>query len=282
MLNFKISIPTQDGFFGRECNNSSCKRYFKIHQDFLKDDIYCPYCGELFSKNELWTEDQLNFAKAKVIEEGTALLMGKMDEIFKDAFKNTKNVTYKSSGPYKKKYIIPPVEKKMDVEIQCSNCLAKFQVYGTFGYCPCCKYDNILIYDTNITIILEEINSSSDKKRALRYAYNDLVSTFEDFCKKRKTTGRTYNFQNLDSATQFFKTVYSKNLFENISISETEIIKRFFQKRHVYQHNHGIIDQKYISIIPADTALLNTMAILDINELKDATVVLRKMLLNVI
>lgn len=282
ILSFKISIPSKDGFVGRECNNSICKRYFKIHQESLKDDMYCPYCGELFNKNELWTQDQLSFARAQVVEEGTAHIMGKMDEIFKDAFRNTKNVIYKSSGSYQKKYIAPPAEKKMDVEIRCSNCKAGFQVYGTFGYCPCCRYDNILIYDTNITIILEEIDSASDKSRALRHAYNDLVSTFEDFCKKKNTTGKAYNFQNLDSAAQFFKTVSGKNLLENISNSETEIIKRFFQKRHVYQHNHGIIDQKYISIVPADTALLNTMAILDLNELKDATVVLRKMLLNVI
>lgn len=117
ILTFKISIPNEDGFVGRECNNPECKRYYKIHQESFKDDIYCPYCGELFNKNELWTQDQLSFAKAKVIEEGTAHIMGKMDEIFKNAFKNTKNVTYKSSGPYQKKYITPPIEKKMDAEI---------------------------------------------------------------------------------------------------------------------------------------------------------------------
>ncbi len=282
MLTFKISIPNEDGFVGSECNNPECKRYFKIHQESVKDDMYCPYCGELFNKNELWTQDQLSFAKAKVIEEGTAHIMGKMDEIFKDAFRNTKNVTYKSSGPYQKKYVAPPIEKNMDVEIECSSCKSKFQVYGTFGYCPCCKYDNILIYDTNITIILLDIDSTLDKNRALRHAYNDLVSTFEDFCKKKNATGKSYNFQNLDSAADFFKIVFSKILFANISNSENEVIKRFFQKRHVYQHNHGVIYQKYISIVPADTALLNTTAILDLNELKDATVVLRKMLLNVI
>jgi hypothetical protein len=282
ILTFKISIPNEDGFVGRECNNPDCKRYFKIHQESFKEDMYCPYCGELFNKNELWTQDQLGFAKAKAIEESTAYIMGKADEIFKNAFINTKNVTYKSSGTYQKKYVAPPVEKKMDIEIECSNCNAKFQVYGTFGYCPCCKYDNILIYDTNIAILFQEINSTLDKNRALRHAYNDLVSTFEDFCKKKNRTGKSYNFQNLDIAADFFKSVFSKDIFAKISNSENGTIKRFFQKRHVYQHNHGIIDQKYISIVPSDTALLNTTAILNLNELKDATVVIRKMLLNVI
>jgi hypothetical protein len=211
MLSFKISIPTENGFVGRECNNSDCKRYFKIHQESLKEDMYCPYCSKLFNKNELWTPEQLEFAKQNVIEEGTAYVVNELDKIFKDAFRSQNarkpgfSVTYKSNGPYRKKSISSSPERSTDSELVCSSCRARFQVIGLFGFCPCCKEDNIVVYDTNIKILIDEIEKSGNQERSLRHAYNDLVSTFEEYCKRKNTTNRKLNFQNLDVVEMFFK-----------------------------------------------------------------------------
>ena len=291
-LTFKISIPTQNGFFGRECNNPDCKRYFKIHQSSLKDEMYCPYCGLLFNKNELRTQDQLKYTQENAQEEAMTYVFnefskmlsktfGKQSGSSKNSFLNN-SFSYKQGSPYRKKYISPPTEKEVDLEIECSECKAKFQVYGIFGYCPLCKCDNIMIYDTNISIILTEIENASDKNRVLRYAYNDLVSTFEDFCKKRNKTQIKYNFQNLDSAEKFFKDAYRINLFDGLEKDDVLTIKRLFQKRHVYQHNKGVIDPKYINIIPEDVSLLRQVASLDLEEFRDATIVMRKILLKII
>jgi hypothetical protein len=291
-LTFKISIPTQNSFFGRECNNPNCKRYFKIHQDSLRDEMYCPYCGLLFNKNELWTQDQLKYAQENAKEEAMAHVsnefskmlsktFGKQSGSSKNSFLNI-SFSYKPGSSYRKKYISPPSEKQVDSEIECSDCKAKFQVYGIFGYCPLCKCDNIMIYDTNISIILTEIENASDKNRALRYAYNDLVSTFEDFCKKRNKTQKKYNFQNLDSAEKFFNDAYKINLFNGLKKDEVLTIKKLFQKRHVCQHNKGIIDQKYTDVIPEDVSLLGKIVPLYLEEFKDATTIMRKILLKII
>jgi len=292
MLTFKISIPTEGGFVGRECNNPDCKRYFKIHQDFFKDDMYCPYCGSLFNKDRLWTQDQLAFAKAHAIEEGTAYVMGEMDKMLRGVFGNLSSskksgflnvsVSYKSTGPYRKKQIVPPIEKQVDTELDCSNCNARFQVFGIFGFCPCCKQDNIIVYDTNIKILLNYINTSDNKDRTLRHAYNDLVSTFEEYCKKKNLTDKKYNFQNLDIAELFFREKFNKELFARLPQKDIEKIKRFFQKRHVYQHNKGVIDEKYVQIIPSDVHLLNTKAKLEVNEFTDTTTIMRQIILNII
>ena len=291
-LTFKISIPIRNGFLGRECNNPDCKRYFKIHQNSLKDEMYCPYCGLLFNKNELWTQNQLKYAQENAKEEAMAHVSNELSNMLEKTFgkqsgSNKKSflnisVSYKPGSPYRKKYISPPTEKEVDSEIECSECKAKFQVYGIFGYCPLCKCDNIMIYDTNISIILTEIENASNKNRALRHAYNDLVSTFEDFCKKRNKTQEKYNFQNLDSSKKFFKDAYGINLFDGFKKDEVLIIKRLFQKRHVYQHNKGVIDQKYIDVITEDVSLLGQVAPLDLEEFRDATTGIREILLKII
>ena len=51
-LKFIIGFPTNEGFFGRECNGFYCGCYFKIHKDSFKEQMHCPYCGN-YSKNDI-------------------------------------------------------------------------------------------------------------------------------------------------------------------------------------------------------------------------------------
>jgi hypothetical protein len=60
---FTVTFPTEAGFIGRECNSSGCGRYFKVHEDSLRDHMYCPYCAEKFEKDQLYTKDQLEHAE---------------------------------------------------------------------------------------------------------------------------------------------------------------------------------------------------------------------------
>lgn len=288
-LTFKISVPTDGSFLGRECNNPECKKYFKIHQESLKDEMYCPYCGLLFKKEELSTQDQLNYVQKVGIEKVTAHVHEEVSKIFGSAFgrhnqsrKSGVSISYKPASPYKEKSIAPPAEKEVDTKLECPKCSANFQVYGIFGYCPSCKEENMMIYDTNISILLSEIEKASNKNKALRHAYNDLVSTFEDFCKKKNATKKNYKFQNLDSVEELFKDIFAVDLFEGLDPDKVTLIRRFFQKRHVYQHNKGIIDQKYVDLIPEDKDLLGEAALLDLQEFKDAAVIIRKMLSKII
>jgi hypothetical protein len=60
---FTVTFPTEGGCFGRECNSAKCGRYFKVHENSLRDEMYCPDCGDRFQKDALFTRDQLNHAE---------------------------------------------------------------------------------------------------------------------------------------------------------------------------------------------------------------------------
>lgn len=75
-LTFKISIPTDEGFVGRACNNSECGQYFKIYAESIKDVMFCPYCGYEFPSSELMTSDQLKYG-TKVAKEEAFVYMQK-------------------------------------------------------------------------------------------------------------------------------------------------------------------------------------------------------------
>jgi hypothetical protein len=276
-------MPSDNGFIGRECKNPECKKYFKVLFTSLKDKMFCPYCATLFDKSELITNDQLDYVREAGMEKARAYMFNKLRDIFKEATRGNKGLRWKPGNTYIPKAVSPNyLEKKVDSELECFQCKAVFQVYGTFGYCPSCKCDNSLIYDTNMQLILKEIEGSTNKDRALRHAYNDLVSTFENFCKNKNTSDMKYNFQNLENAKLFFQDHFSIDMLQGLSLDEVLSIKRIFQKRHVYQHNRGIVDQRYINIIAEDSNLLNMEAPLTREEFIKGSEAMRKILVKII
>lgn len=134
-LKFKVSFPTDDGFLGRECNNPECMKYFKIHTDSMNNEMYCPYCGEKFKKEELWSSGQLDYAREVVKEEALALVQNEIRNMLRNAVSGSKCVTYKEGAPRVKNIPESPKEKDVDSELACPECSSKFQVYGIFGLC---------------------------------------------------------------------------------------------------------------------------------------------------
>jgi len=282
-ITFKISIPSDNGFVGRECKNPECKRYFKVLITSFKDKMFCPYCGTLFDKSELITNDQSDFVREAGMEKVRAYAFNKLRDMFKETMGGSKGIIWKPGNAYIPKSVSPNYsEKKVDSELECAQCNAKFQVYGIFGYCPACRCDNALIYETNIQLIMKEIEGSTNKDRALRHAYNDLVSTFEAFCKNKNISNKKYNFQNLENAKLFFQDNFKIDMLQGLSSDDELSIKRIFQKRHVLQHNKGIIDQRYVNIIPEDGYLLNNKATLTQEEFTKGAEAMRKILIKII
>src|SRR5437763_1221827 len=182
-LTFTVMFPTEAGFIGRECDSVNCGRYFKVHEDSLRDHMYCPYCGDQFAKESLFTPDQLKHAEAQAVELAKEHVYGEIDKMFGNLAGKFRSgplrITHKPIR-YRAKPVPPAYrEKDVDSELGCPECGVVFQVFGIFGFCPGCRTENQLIYDANLAILRQEFANANDRDRALRHAYSDLVSTFE-------------------------------------------------------------------------------------------------------
>jgi hypothetical protein len=157
-----------------------------------------------------------------------------------------------------------------------------FQVFGIFGFCPGCREDNVLIYEANLSILIQEIDNTKDKTRALRHAYNDLVSTFESYCKNvaEKNNLGHVNFQNINNTRDLFKKD-NVDIFNGLLYEEKIVIKRVFEKRHAFQHSKGKITAEFIKNIPEDQKLLGTIASLSRQEFIEAIEILKKVVNNI-
>jgi DNA-directed RNA polymerase subunit RPC12/RpoP len=289
IIHFKISVPTDQGFLGRECNNPDCQRYFKVHADSLKSEMFCPYCGIQFANDKLWTDDQSKYIREVATEKAREIVHEEIRKTFGKLARQTSGnkfvkITYKSK-PYRAKSVSPRYrERQVDSELVCPTCGFSFQVYGIFGYCPGCRNENLLIYDANLEIIRQEVSASRDPQRALRHAYSDLVSAFESFCKRkaRLITAETTHFQMLFETRKFFKDQLGIDILDGLDNDDLLALRRVFQKRHAYEHYQGIIEEKYVRMVPEDAHLLNQKAELSLDEFVCASQAMRRALDNLI
>lgn len=287
ILHFQVTVPSDNGFIGRLCKASDCGRYFKVSVDSIRDEMFCPYCGTRFSRDELLTRDQRDYFTAAATEEAKKYVYDEIDKIFGKVARKHKSSKYLHFDHkpihYRKRLVQPKYkELQVDSELKCFECGFPFQVFGIFGYCPGCRSENLWIYDANFIIIKREISSSPDPQRALRHAYSDLVSTFEFFCQSKALmiTSETERFQILSNTRKFFKKHLGSDIFEGLSDDDSLTLRRVFQKRHLYEHNRGIINSKYIRMIPEDAKLLGAKAELSLDEIERAAEVLRHVLDN--
>ena len=285
IIQFQVSVPTDEGFIGRSCGNSQCGKYFKIKLDSIQDNMFCPYCGLQFSREQLWTKDQEALFRVATAEQAKELMYAEIDKMFGDLARKTrgnKHFTFKHKPvSYRAKSIHPTYqEKPVDSEIVCTRCQFPFQVFGIFGYCPGCGSENLRIYDANLEIIKQEITNSTNKQRALRHAYGDTVSTFEIVATARAVaiTHDTTNFQDLYGTRKFFKKRTGQDIFDGIEIPKIRQLQRLFQKRHVYEHNNGIMGSRYVQKMPEDAHLKDQAAVLSVEEWELAATTLRHIL----
>lgn len=280
---FKIEVrfPTENGFIGRKCKNLNCLHYFKVDEKYSLESIYCPYCGESFDAKELLTTDQ-SIHKDNSTNAEIQYYTDKMaQELLRKVTKGSQGMIFTPANIQKKNVIAGYSERIVDSEINCPECKIDFQVNGIFGYCPGCKSENLLIYDANIKIIENEINTSTNPERQLRHAYSDLVSTFERYCVNKSALiddSNAGSFQNIYDARRYFKKVLGINILIDVTNDQDLAMRRTFQKRHLYTHSQGIINEKYIKYVPEDKCLINQRALLSFDELKNASEGIRKAL----
>ncbi len=279
MKTFLISLPSdEDGFVGRACDAPACQQYFKILVPHHKERLYCPYCGQSFPGSSLLTREQTNHVQEVAAEEVRAYMLTQVQNAFKKAVRGSKFLTFESGpGPTKRTVIPNYTEREVDTELKCAECNTRFQVYGIFGYCPGCSCENLRLYDANWTIIKRGLTNAADENRQLRYAYGDLVSTFEVFCqrKARRITSETGNFQVLFDARKFFKQHANVDILANLSADKLLTMRRVFQKRHVCVHSGGEITERYVKMIPEDSVLLGQQVSLSVQELEEGANAMR-------
>ena len=198
-----------------------------------------------------------------------------LDKSFKKLVQSTRNnkfvrITYKPGHRLSFKNNPIGQSEEWETEICCEKCGTHYSVIGSAYFCPCCGYNSAMnSFNDSLDSIKKMLDSLQEMKEMLANKYDidsaetmcrnllessigDMVSAFQKFasCKYEEISGkasRVNDFQIVTKGSELFKEATSKGYNNWLSVDELYFMNLMFQKRHLLEHNNGMIDQKYLN-----------------------------------
>jgi len=265
----KVSLESEDGFFGRECPNEDCLGYFKVHIGTgLKGEnlpCFCPYCGHMGDHKTFFTQEQIEYAQSVALNKITGAILKDLKEMeFKHDLGFFKmEMKVKGQPQPIKRYR----EKDLETEVTCEKCTLEYSIYGVFAFCPDCgSHNSLQMLYKNFELAQKEVDLAETAEEEMRDfllsdALKNAVSAFDGFGREAvlinskkfyvKDTGPneiTISFQNLLKAQKRINDIFGFDFLLKITQTEINFLNRCFQKRHVLTHRMSVVDQEYLDL----------------------------------
>lgn len=172
-------------------------------------------------------------------------------------------------------------ERELETEVVCDKCTLRFAIYGVFGWCPDCgAHNSTQILSKNLELAREELAlaSSVDKdlsEHLIGDALENVVSAFDGFgrevCKRK---GAEIRFQSLTGARKRVQEAFGFDFAAGLPAAEWETACRVFQKRHLFAHKMGVIDEDYIQKANDPAAILGRKVRVTADEVSAAITII--------
>jgi len=149
-------------------------------------------------------------------------------------------------------------EQSQQNKFTCKACYEFNDILGRFGYCSSCGTRNDLsgFEDHTIPVIRERLISGDAPEDCVR----DAVVSFDSFMAQiakqlaemvpltvsRKNRLLSQRFHDLDIVRTQFKDWFDIDLCAGMKQDECDFTALMFYRRHVYEHNGGEVDQRYL------------------------------------
>jgi len=284
----EIGLKTDaGGYTGREC--PECGRYFKlVFATGIAEVVpcHCPYCGHVADQDEFATEDQVAYVESVLMQRVEKALAEDLNDWAAQFNRRQRDsliqLEVESSVP------ISPLqdysEKELETCLVCESCSLQYAVYGVFAYCPDCgKHNSLQILEANLDLIakmLSLVEQAEDEQTAQRLTENaleDCVAVFDGFgrevCRihtalsKNAESFEKIRFQNLRGARKNLEQCFGIDLKAGAK-GDWDRVVALFQKRHLYSHKMGVVDEEYVRKSGDTTAIPGRKAVVRESEVR--------------
>ncbi|MEO9893282.1 hypothetical protein [Aurantibacter sp.] len=286
-LNVSVTIPLdENGMMGREC--LECEQYFKLKPGtgLETDHCHCPYCDYEGNADTFWTQAQLEYAQSIAMQQAFNKIvkpqLDKLTNSFKQLERNSRNsfiqFKVKTSGNNIKFPIKYYSESELETILTCDNCGLHFAIYGVFSNCPDCNKTNaFLIYEKSLEVIKKKLAIFSKPEIpndiieiSLSSILTSLISTFDGLGKELRNKKPDHY---PSKPRNLFQNIYVLNEKMNNFISDNHTnfdgLIKYFQIRHIFEHNMGVVDTDCVKKVPELSNLSGRKYMLSINELDE-------------
>ncbi|MCG7985712.1 MAG: hypothetical protein JAY90_23620 [Candidatus Thiodiazotropha lotti] len=247
-----IMASDSQGKFGHEC--PECKKHFRTENIPAKYPLTCPYCGLRAESYHFLTPPQnayishyvesLNKALIEVPTETTSEVVIDMDAIADSVTNEPRPDFYYTSTAQQTEY-------------KCQACNCYNDIRGRYGYCASCGWRNTASsLKAALDRIREQLNegviSASDavKQSVSEFdsAARDLVDQLVSRVPMKESRRNQFDgllFHNLDKFDGLMKACFDFDLLKGMS-GDRDFVRMMFFRRHVYEHDGGVITRRYI------------------------------------
>ena len=233
-----------EGLFGHQCPR--CRKYWRS-----RGAMMCPYCALRTDIHNFLTDTQRKYVDSccQHFEEIIGSDFIGESVIDMDAIADAVAEERKPEFYY--------AERRQQNYFTCVACRGENDILGRYGYCSICgTHNGFQELEAELVAAREHIVT---KKESYEGVLSDIVSAFDSFARqlakqlaaripmrvKRKVALEKALFHNLNRANELLS-AFDIDLFESLKVDEVGFITRMFLRRHVYEHNGGEVDERYI------------------------------------
>lgn len=288
-IQMTVSMPTDDdGFFGRQCPD--CSRLFRIDADdydALPDDLqlWCVYCGHRTDHSDFLTQQQLDRAKRALGDYAVRMIGQKLDSTFSRLARSSHSrrsglgIRYRSGRPFSPQPL-PGIDEDRLIRIRtCAGCSLRYAVFADHRFCPQCgqlpaktvaedalaaeaaRLDALAQIPKQAAAVLREQGAFD---RMLADTLSNTAGIVETFAgavfraavpnAAQLLQGKGNIFQRLEHAADLFVTAGHPDLRDLVDAAAWQRLLKTWAKRHVFIHNDGLVDSKYLTKVPTSTS----------------------------
>ncbi len=234
------------GHFGHNC--PKCKGYWRSGAWAN----LCPYCGFQAARHEFLSEAQQRYVM-HYCEVLAGALDGEDGEVRIDM-----DAVADAAGTECEKPAFYVSEQSQQRKFKCTACDEFNDILGRFGYCASCGTRNDLadFEGGTVPVIRNQLNSGTAPEDCLRNAISAFDSVvaqlakelvrFVPMTKHRASRLEGQRFHNADELRKVMRDWFDIDMANSINDVEWASIVGMFHRRHVYEHNGGEVDQKYL------------------------------------
>lgn len=273
VINIPVTVESDEkGYYDREC--PKCQYSFKVklcdwEEKVSYDEVHCPMCGHVDASDKWFTQEQLDSITQIVQSAGLQIVQDAFRELERST-RHNKYIKFKTGKRIS--FVNTPIgqSEEWETEIVCPNCGMGYSVRGAAFFCPNCGYNSATdTYKETLNSIKKMIDSlpkikqlleiQEGKDSAIDIGRSMLESTVDStvaafqkvaaciYKEKTNKESRQSAFQSIKTGNDLFVDSFNRGYSDWLSQTELSLMNRFFNMRHIIEHNGGIVDQNYIN-----------------------------------
>jgi hypothetical protein len=274
----RVALYTdEEGYFGRRCPDSDCRAFFKLNTaqfDAAPESLRltCPECGHEAHHERFMTSEQTRRGEAALQELGEAAA----DAILRDFSRRLGTQRFKGGHIEWKAHRNPPRRPRPIANYVEQATIRMFAcprghsavIYDLLAFCPWCGTDtppravfaDSLASQRRLLALIEDqpaearadIEARGGVTALAERALTGAVAASQNLAKqlhgqRHKPAVKGNPWQNVDRLAKKWRQSFQVELLDGLDDATVRTLRLAFGRRHVLEHNGGVIDDDYVS-----------------------------------